>query len=84
MSIFKPMIEKCLGSPRKTIVAKSIECVLLLFEGSEEFGEEVQDALIKYTQDKRPKVSFHGCFKCATLRQRVIMFSPLCRFSKRR
>jgi hypothetical protein len=30
--------------------------MMLLFEVSEEFGEEVQAEMIKYTQDKKPKV----------------------------
>ena len=40
--------------------------MMLIFEVSEDFGDEVQEALIKYTSDKKPKVSKNnpqGSFK---------------------
>ena len=42
--IYAPMIDKCLGAAKPTLKAKSLECMLLFFEVSENFGDETLDA----------------------------------------
>ena len=44
-SIYAPMLDKCLGAAKPTLKTKSMECLLLYFEVSENFGEETLDAL---------------------------------------
>ena len=44
-SIYAQMIDKCLGAAKPSLKTKSMECMMLLFEVSENFGEETMDAL---------------------------------------
>ena len=57
VSVFKPMIEKCLGAAKPNLKAKSQECMLTLFEVSENFEEETMDALLTFVKSTKPKVS---------------------------
>ena len=44
-SVYPPIMDKCLGAAKPTLKAKSMECMLLFFEVSENFGDETLDAL---------------------------------------
>ena len=44
-SVYPPMLDKCLGAAKPTLKTKAMECMLLFFEVSENFGEETLDAL---------------------------------------
>ena len=58
-SVYTPMIDKCLGAPKPNLKAKAMDCMLLIFEVSEEFGDETMEALQNELKSKKPKVSFH-------------------------
>ena len=57
VSVFKPMIEKCLGQAKANLKSKSLECMLLLFEVSENFEEETMDTLLTFCKSNKQKVS---------------------------
>ena len=57
VSVIKPMIEKCLGAAKPNLKLKSQECMLLLFEVSENFEEETMDALLGFCKSSKQKVS---------------------------
>ena len=44
-SIYAPIMDKCLGAAKPSLKTKSMECMLLYFEVSENFGDETLDAL---------------------------------------
>ena len=44
-SIYAPVIDKCLGAAKPTLKTKAMDCMLLYFEVSENFGDETLDAL---------------------------------------
>ena len=55
--IYMPMIDKCLGAAKPSIKTKAMECMLLYFEVSENFGEETLDAFQAILKSNKPKVS---------------------------
>lgn len=56
-SVYQPMFDKCMGAAKPTIKTKALECMLLLFEVSENFGDETMDAFITHLKSPKPKVS---------------------------
>ena len=43
-AIYLPVMDKCLGAAKPTLKAKAMECMLMFFEVSENFGDETLDA----------------------------------------
>lgn len=43
--IYLPVLDKCLGAAKPTLKAKSMECMMMYFEVSENFGDETLEAL---------------------------------------
>ena len=56
-SVVKPMIEKCLGQTKASLKAKSLECMMLIFEVSENFEDETTDVIVELMKKPKPKVS---------------------------
>ena len=56
-SYLKPLIEKGLGAAKPDLKAKSLECVLTIFEVSETFDEDTIDAIEKFCKSDKLKVS---------------------------
>ena len=50
------MVDKCLGAAKPSIKTKAMECMLLFFEVSENFGEETLDAFQAVLKSNKPKV----------------------------
>ena len=57
VSLFKPMIEKQLGHAKASLKAKSLDCMLLFFEFSENFEEDTMDTLLNFCKSTKQKVS---------------------------
>ena len=57
VSVVKPMIEKCLGQSKASLKAKSLECMMLIFEVSENFEDETTDVIVELMKKPKPKVS---------------------------
>ena len=56
-SIYPPVMDKCLGAAKPTLKTKAMECMLLFFEVSENFGDETMDAFQALVKSNKPKVS---------------------------
>ena len=80
-SVYAPMTDKCLGAAKPSLKTKSMECMLLYFEVSENFGDETLDALQALIKSNKPKVRTTAsistiCF--ATVANRACPFVLLC------
>lgn len=51
------MVEKCLGHTKPSIKSKSLECVLFMFEITENFDNETLDNIEELCKSKMAKVS---------------------------
>ena len=61
-SIYAPIMDKCLGAAKPTLKTKSMECMLLYFEVSENFGDETLDALQALIKSNKPKVRINEAY----------------------
>ena len=57
--VLAPMMDKCLGAAKPSLKVKAMDCLLLMFEVAESFGEETLDALQALVKSAKPKVSRH-------------------------
>ena len=84
-SVYAPMLDKCLGAAKPSLKTKAMECMLLYFEVSENFGDETLDALQALIKSNKPKVRTAAsistiCF--ATVANRACPFVLLCTRSR--
>jgi hypothetical protein len=56
-SVYVSVIDKCLGAAKPNLKTKSMDCMLLLFEVSENFTDETLDVLQTQLKSPKPKVS---------------------------
>jgi|LakMenEpi03Aug12_release.lakeMendotaPanAssembly.Ray.scaffolds.fasta_scaffold5717040_1 hypothetical protein len=52
------MVEKCLSHTKPVIKTKSFECIMVMFEVTENFEAETMDALEELCKSKIAKVTF--------------------------
>ena len=78
-SIILPIIEKGMGAAKANIKTKALECMLLFFEVSENFGEETIEALDAQVKSKKPKVSGHRFCRVFDTLTYCLMFIRLLR-----
>jgi len=57
IQIIKVITEKCLGHTKPAIKTKSLDCILLIFEISENFDLDTQDSIEELCKSKNAKVS---------------------------
>ena len=55
--VYAPVLDKCLGAAKPSLKTKAMDCMLLFFEVSENFGDETLDALQEQVKSNKPKVS---------------------------
>ena len=65
--IYMPMLDKCMGAAKPTIKAKSLDSMLLLFEVSENFGEDTLDAFQAILKSNKPKIALTAMTLLAAL-----------------
>ena len=65
--IYMPVIDKCMGAAKATIKTKSLECMLLLFEVSENFSEDTLDAFQAILKSTKPKIALTAMTLLAAL-----------------
>ena len=58
-AIINMLVEKCNGHMKPVIKDKGVECLLLMFEVSENF-EESEDCLLDLIKHKNPKIQIAG------------------------
>ena len=78
-SIYPPMMDKCLGAAKPTLKTKAMECLLLFFEVSENFGDETLDAFQALVKSNKPKVGDSNLSNQFWIfsRLQIVLFKPL-------